>query len=328
MTEWVAITGSAGYIGSVLAKHCKERGYNVLGCDRVYKDDNRQKYVDVALQCEYQDPHFAVMCDRYNIKTVFHLGGSASVPLSVKEPFEFYSNNLGNTSTMLENLLKRGWADRKGQIVFSSTAAVYNLSTSHLKEDSPKGSPNPYGRSKLMAEQLFAELVEKGITSTVFRYFCVAGSYGDVGQPLNYPHIIPRIMDAAYNGPGELTIYGSNWDTPDGSAIRDYISVNDICRAHFHTAEYMNTHKGCHTFNMGTKKGTSVFEMIRTFEDVIGLDVPFDIGDPRPGDPAILLCDPSKFIEETGFVYEEDLSDMMKSAWDWYIFKREDKNGI
>lgn len=328
MSNWVAITGSAGYIGSVLAKHCKQRGLNVLGCDKAYGEYAEQKYVDVALACEYQDPHFAVICERYNIKTVFHLGGSASVPLSVKDPFEFYTNNVGNTSAMLDNFLKRGWQERKGQIVFSSTAAVYDLSESHLKEDSPKKSPNPYGRSKFMAEQLFAELVSKGISSTVFRYFCVAGSYGDVGQPIDYPHIIPRIMDAAYDGPGNLTVFGSNWDTEDGSAIRDYISVNDICRAHFHAAKYMDTHHGCHTFNMGSMRGTSVFEMIETFEDVIGLDVPYDIGEARQGDPAILLCDPSKFIEETGFEYEEKLEDMIKQAWEWYIFNKEDKHGI
>jgi UDP-glucose 4-epimerase len=323
MADWIAITGSAGYIGSVLAKHCKDRGYNVLGCDRAYKPGDKQQYVDLPLACGYEDPHFAVICERYNIRTVFHLGGSASVPLSVEDPFEFYQNNVGNTSAMLRNLLKHGWAERDGHIVFSSTAAVYDPSTSYLTESSPKASPNPYGRSKFLAEIVLGELYEKGITSTVFRYFCVAGSYGDVGQPLNYPHIIPRIMEAAYTG-NPLTVYGMEWDTPDGTAVRDYISVNDICKAHFHAVDYMKTNKGHHTFNMGTMRGTSVLELIKTFEDVIGIDVPYDIGNPRPGDPAILLCNPSKFIEETGFEYDEILEDMIKAAWDWYVYKKEE----
>lgn len=326
MTEWVAITGSAGYIGSVLAKHCKERGYNVLGCDIQYDINHRsdQKYIDIPLACAYQDEHFATLCERHNIKTIFHLGGSASVPLSSKIPFHFYHNNAGNTAKMIDNLLAHGWKEREGIIVFSSTSSVYQENTTHKDETALIGSPNPYGRSKYMAEQIIEEVYNLfGIPSVIFRYFCVAGAYGDVGQPITYPHMIPRIMDAAYTGE-PLKLFGHDWPTPDGSSIRDFISVNDICRAHFHAADYLRSNPGVHRFNMGTRDGISMLDLIKKFEDNINVDVPYDIADRRVGDPAILLCDPSKFVRETGFVYEEDLDVMLRSAWDWYCYNKEE----
>ena len=331
MTEWIAITGSAGYIGSVLAKHCKELGYNVLGCDIQYSKEfpNHQPYVDLPLPCAYEDPHFATICERYDVAKVFHLGGSASVPMSAEIPFHFYHNNAGNTAKMLHNLVQSGWKERGGSIIFSSTSSVYQENTTHKDETAPIGSPNAYGRSKYMAEQIIEDAYNMfGIPSVIFRYFCVAGAYHDVGQPLHYPHIIPRIMDAAYTGE-PLKLFGQDWPTPDGSSVRDFISVNDICRAHLHAARYLKTNPGVHRFNMGTKDGISMLDLIQRFEDNIGPDVPYVISDRRIGDPAILLCDPSKFVRETGFVYEENLTDMLRSAWDWYCYKKEEKkNGV
>lgn len=330
--EWVAITGSAGYIGSVLAKHCKKQGYNVLGCDMVYSTTpkSKQNYIDEIVACRYEDPMFAVMCAHYKISKIFHLGGSASVPLSAKIPFHFYYNNVGNTAKMLHHLIDNGWHTRNNPIIiFSSTSSVYQENTTHKDETAPIGSPNAYGRSKFTTEYLFKELLDfYNIPSVVFRYFCVAGGYGDVGQPLHYPHIIPRIMDAAYSGK-PFTLFGCDWPTPDNSSIRDFISVNDICRAHFHAADYaVGKDPAVHKFNMGTKDGISMLDLIHKFEDTVGTNVPYVVGERRTGDPAILLCDPSRFIKETGFVYNETLEDMLVSAWDWYNFKKEENNGV
>jgi UDP-glucose 4-epimerase len=129
-------------------------------------------------------------------------------------------------------------------------------------------------------------------------------------------------MDAAYTG-NPLQLYGCDWPTKDGSAIRDFISVNDISRAHFHAADYaLSNRPAVHIFNMGTRNGITMLDLIRTFEDVIGTCVPYEVIGRRTGDPAILLCDPSKFIADTGFVYKDTLEDMLRSAWDWYVFKK------
>lgn len=334
MSEWVAVTGAAGYIGSVIAKHCKQRGYNVLGCDNAWgrspflKKEDITPYIDDFVGCGYEDPHFAVMCAHYKVSKIFHLGGSASVPLSSQIPFFFYHNNAGNTAKMLHHLIDNHWHERNGVIVYSSTSSVYQENDLHKTEDFPIGSPNPYGRSKFSTEGILEELYRLyKVPTVIFRYFCVAGALGDVGQPLHYPHIIPRIMDAAYSGE-PLTIFGADWPTPDGSSIRDFISVNDICRAHFHAAEYALENPGTYRFNMGTKQGISIFNLIKRFEELHNIDVPFKIGERRIGDPAILLCNPDKFIDDTGFMYSESLNDMLISAWDYYCAKKEKSNAV
>lgn len=332
--EYVAITGSAGYIGSVLAKHCKERGYNVLGVDIAYGSSgsniyyNKFPYVDVAVGCCISSLDFSMLCQHYKVSKVFHLAASADVALSQKLPFYFYKNNVGNTSAMLHNLLNSGWLKRNPQIVYSSTAAVYKETNAPIKETWYKGSPNAYGRSKLASEELFYELYELfDVPSAIFRYFNVAGALGDVGDRLTTNHVIPVLCKAAYHG---LTfqLYGDNYLTTDGTCVRDYIDVNDVCRAHFTASAYIESTPGVQTFNLGTMHGVSVMELIRKFEDVVGIDLKYEIIEKRPGDPGFLVADPTKFINDTGFEYSSNLELMIKSAWEYYCSKQEEKNAI
>lgn len=334
MSEWIAVTGAAGYIGSVIAKHCKQRGFKVLGVDKAWgrsppmRREEVSPYIDQYLGCGYEDVDFAVMCAHHKISKIFHLGGSASVPLSSQIPFFFYHNNAGNTAKMLHHLIENGWHERNGVLLYSSTSSVYEENDEHKTEDYPIGSPNPYGRSKYTTETILEELFNLyKIPTVIFRYFCVAGALEDVGQPLHYPHIIPRIMDAAYTGE-PLTIFGADWPTEDGFSIRDFISVNDICRAHFHAAEYAQANPGVHRFNMGTKNGISILSLIKRFEELHKIDVPYIIGERRIGDPAILLCNPDKFIEQTGFDYADSLDEMLISAWDYYCKMKEKTNAV
>jgi len=332
--EYIAITGAAGYIGSVLAKHCKERGYGVIGVDYKYGSAgtnihyNKFPNVDVALGACISSHDFASLCQHYQVRKVFHLAASADVELSQRLPFHFYENNVGNTAAMLHNLINTGWLDRHPQIIYSSTAAVYKESSHPVSEYSDKGSPNAYGRSKLQSEDLFVEVFNFfRVPSVTFRYFNVAGSRGDTGDHLQSHHIIPVLCKSAYSGT-RFKIFGDDYPTIDGTCVRDYIDVNDVCRAHFTACEYLYSTPGRHIFNLGTQNGTSILELIRKFEDVVSIDLNYDICKRRNGDPAFLVADPNKFINETGFQYSSNLQLMIKSAWEYYCLKQEDKNGI
>lgn len=334
ISKWVAITGSNGYIGSVLAKHCKEKGYKVLGVDYTYGSTqgniyyNKYPYVDVAIGCKISDMTFANMCLTYKIQEVYHLAASADVKQSQELPFHFYHNNIGETAQMLHNLQATEWTKRGGKIVYSSSAAVYKEKNTPVSEDDEKCSPNAYGDSKLISEQLFHKLFEYfKVPSVIFRYFNVAGARDDVGDRLNTSHIIPIMCKAAYDGTS-FNLYGTDYSTPDGTAVRDYIDVNDVCRAHFAAVEHMEANPGVHTYNLGTRTGTSLMNLVRKFEDVVKIDLNYNVSDRRPGDPGYLVANPNKFVDETGFDYSSNLESMIQSSWNYYCKKREEKNGI
>jgi UDP-glucose 4-epimerase len=332
--EYVAITGSAGYIGSVLAKHCKELGYGVIGIDlkydiseeRVYH--SKYPYVDIAIGACISNTLFSAICNEYKVSKIFHLAASADVELSQRIPFHFYQNNVGNTSHMLHNLVNTDWITRSPQVIYSSTAAVYKEHIMPVVEISEKGSPNAYGRSKLASEYLLKELFDfYQIPSVTFRYFNVAGARGDVGDNLHTNHIIPILCKSAISGK-PFKLFGIDYSTVDGTCVRDYVDVNDIARAHIHASEYLNTNRGNFTFNLGTKTGTSLLQLIRIFEDTVGVDLVYQISDRRDGDPAFLVANPSLFIEETKFQYTSDLNTIIESTWNYYNFLNEANNGI
>lgn len=331
---WVAITGSRGYIGSVLAKHCKEQGFKVLGVDYAYGSTqsniyyNKFPYVDVAMGCKISDMMFANMCLTYGIRDIFHLAAAADVKQSQELPFHFYHNNVGETAKMLHNLQNTGWVKRKGRIVYSSTAAVYKERSIPVVEEDEKISPNAYGDSKLVSERLFDRLYEHfGIPSVIFRYFNVAGARQDVGDRLNTTHIIPIMCKSAYEGT-PFNFYGHDFDTPDRTAVRDYVDVNDVCRAHFTAINHLESTPGVHIYNLGTKSGTSLLNLVQRFEDIVKIDLKYNMCDRRPGDPGYLVANPDKFITETGFEYSSNLESMIDSSWNYYCMKREEKNAI
>ena len=325
--HWVAITGSKGYIGAILAKHCKMLGYSVLGVDHEYTNLDQPAYVDRVLDCCISDIKFAEACKELNISTVFHLAASADVKLSQEMPFLFYYNNVGNTARMLHNLTQSGWVERNGKIVFSSTAAVYKEISKPVLENSPKGSPNEYGKSKLMCEKLIQKLFSfYKIPSVTFRYFNVAGANKDLGDRIDTSHIIPILCKSAYSGK-PFSLYGSDYETKDGTAVRDYLDVNDVCRAHFTAIEYLNSNPGAHIFNLGTKQGTTLNELITKFEDVVKIDLTYALAPRRPGDPGFLVANPDKFINDTGFQYQGNIESIISSSWEFYCY-REDKNGF
>ena len=300
----VAVTGSEGYIGSVLCKLLQEAGSNVFRCD-LTPFNHPQGWVG-----SFDDDDFVYKIICNNVQTIFHLAATSLVGPDAKDPLLYMWNNSARTTNLLHKLVIRGW---KGHIIFASTAAVYQGSIFELPltEKDKTGDPSSvYGRSKLRCEDILNMCSEHyGIKVTTFRFFNVAGAYNDAGEELFDTHLISRICWAALtNNP--VTVYGNDYPTRDGTCIRDYVDVRDICRAQMFAAQ----NKIYGTYNLGTKHGLSVLEMIDNFNQYTNNKVKFIIGDRRPGDLHHLTADPSLF-KSHGFEYKFNLEQTTVSSW-------------
>lgn len=310
----VAVTGSHGYIGSVLRKTLTELGHDVYACDNKPLISNLN-YLKTIATCSFDDDQYVSMVVMYGCKTIFHLAASSLLGPSATDPLLYYQNNTARTINLIKKLADRGW---KGRIVFSSTAAVYgDQLTGVVTENSPLQPCNFYGKSKLACEEILSVAHMYGIDVTIFRYFNVAGAYDDMGQESGEPHLITRICNAAA-GRNPLTVYGDDYPTEDGTCIRDYVHVRDICNAQIYAMD--NQING--TFNLGTFTGTSVKEIISGFIDVNRINVEYEIGKRREGDPTTLIAYPYEYTT-TGFKYKHSqLDNILQSAWEYF------KNGI
>ena len=316
----VLVTGSQGYIGSVMCKLLKEQGVEyVEGCDLVNRGNN--PYASTWI-LDAADPLVADRIVNSGITHIFHFAASAAIADSVTRPALFYHNNVGTTTKLLDNLVQRGW---KGTFIFSSTSSVYGNHKEPVTEDSGLFPANPYGVSKHMTEIAIKDICSKaGIDVVMFRYFNVAGAWDDVGDHSDAEHIIPKICHAAYHEK-DFTINGREYNTRDGTCIRDYTHVVDICRAHLHASEYLKSNTGIHTFNLGTSKGTSNLEMVEAFHRFACKPFKVKFGENRPGDPAQLVCNARKF-DDTGFKYtHSSLEQIITSQWMWYQKQMEKK---
>lgn len=319
------VTGAYGYIGTVLSKVLKAEGYHVIGIDTdpAATDDwlfrgNRTKYCDEFLVDSFASDAGLHALSEYPDATVFHLAANSLLGPSAYEPLTYFENNTANTLKLLQHLRPTN------RLVFASTAAVYAVTERQpIKESSKIGPPNNYGLSKLWCEQMIDAYHTLGhIKATSFRFFNVIGADGDVGQQAGTPHIISQLCQAA-SGIKPFQLYSADYPTQDGTCVRDYFSVIDVARALIHADKYMETldKDSCHfKFNLGTKSGFSVNEIITAFEEVIGRDIDVETVGRRVGDPPLLVADPSKFIKKTKFQYKhsESLHDMIRGAWEYY----------
>jgi len=294
----------------------KELGIFCIGVDNNYQHQAIDLIVDDYLSVNVSDPLVAQLVIDNDITHIFHFAASAAIADSVRNPALYYWNNLGETTKMLGHLHQAGW---KGNFIFSSTAAVFGERDTKVSEDQDKTPCNPYGQSKLMCEQAIDDICNKaGISTVIFRYFNVAGAFNSAGDHLDCDHILPKICSAIYNKK-QFTINGNQYPTRDGTCIRDYVHVMDICRAHLHASDYIKDKKGVYTFNLGSGEGFTNKEIVEAFQEYTGEDFNWDYGPKRPGDPAFLVADNTKFMEQTGFEYKHtDLEKMVKSAWEWY----------
>lgn len=312
----VAVTGSHGYIGSVLRKMLDERGLNVHCCDnRVDYNQNTNKdyrdYVYDMYTCSFDDDEFVSNIIRHDINTIYHLAATSLVGPDLTDPMLYYWNNTGNTINFVRKLIARGW---DGHIVFSSTAAVYESKDRPLLETSDTKPLSAYGISKLQCEHVLNSAHRYGINTTSFRFFNVAGAYDEMGEEHEDTHLVSRLCVSALSGT-PLVVYGADYPTADGTCIRDYVDVRDICRAQIHASDQ----RVFGTYNLGTKTGTSVKEMIDLFNKHTLNDVKYNIGERRFGDAAYLTADPSKF-ESTGFKYNYDTIDVITSSWEYFNY--------
>ena len=315
------ITGSRGYIGSTLAKTFVKKGIMPVGVDKEIRPNDASIY-GLYYQAAFEDPYVAEMIMDMGIDTICHLAADASVPDSVLNPGKYYHNNVSALITFANSLVQWGW---KGKFIFSSSAAVYSDSSVPVTESSDVLPCNPYGQTKLIGEHALRDIFRlSAIELICFRYFNVAGAWDDVGDHSDSSHVIQRMCDATYNS-DTFKIFGKDLNTPDGTCIRDFIHVRDVCDAHLHVAKCYST-PGSISYNLGTGNGISVYQLLEEFNNIV-LDprmVSWEYDNPRIGDPIFLVADGSRFTSETGYTYKHsNIKNIIQSSWDYFI---RDKN--
>lgn len=322
MKSVAIVTGSFGYIGSVLTKVLHESNYYVVGIDRNPEagqcwthNKTRTKYCDDFLCDDFASEKALHILKEYPNATIFHLAADSLLGPSAYDPLSYYENNTAKTLKLIQNLKPTH------KFIFASTAAVYAETDKVVTESSEIDPPNNYGRSKLWCEQIIDSCYEiLKLKAVSFRFFNVIGAYGNMGQLPNTPHIINKLCDKAIHKDSPFVITGDDYDTRDGTCVRDYLHVVDVCRALIHADNFLTDKDPCSLkFNLGTKHGTTVKEIVDLF---VGLcaHVEYRVGERRIGDPAYLVANPNKFIKTTGFKYQHksnNLDLMIKSHWSY-----------
>lgn len=317
----ILVCGGAGYIGSHVNKQLNREGYETVVLDNlVYGHREAVKWG----QFEQGDLQNAEDIERvfrkYPIDVVFHFAAYAYVGESVTEPEKYYYNNVVNTLNLLQ-VMKKYCCNK---IIFSSTCATYGEpETVPITENMPQKPINPYGATKLMVERIFKDYdAAYGLKFAVLRYFNAAGADpdGEIGENHDpETHIIPLVLDAASGRRNDIKVFGTDYDTADGSCIRDYIHVYDLATAHLLALHYLEQGNESNFFNLGNTLGTSVLEVIESVKRVTGKEFKVTCTDRRAGDPAILVGSSKKAQEILGWkpIYE-DIDTIVKHAWAWH----------
>jgi UDP-glucose 4-epimerase len=316
----ILVTGGAGYIGSHVVKALGEKGYNVLTYDNLSTGNKWAVLHGELVVADLADrDRLKDVIKRFKPDAVMHFAASIIVNESVKDPLKYYRNNTINTINLLEVMIRGNIKN----LIFSSTAAVYGIpETIPVKENEPMNPINPYGSSKMMTEVILKDIAKSDNFSYIsLRYFNVAGADRDakIGQAYKEStHLITRALKAAKGELERLDIFGTDYPTPDGTCIRDYIHVDDLADAHIYALEYLLENKKSDVFNCGYGKGYSVKEVIDTAKKVTGIDFPVKEADRREGDPPILVADCSKIKDILNWRPQyDDLEYIIRTAWHW-----------
>lgn len=325
----ILVTGGAGYIGSHTVVELVAAGYEAIIVDDLSNGSvqvlDRLKSITGREISFYQgsvaDKGFMNrVFEENHIDAVIHFAAYKAVGESVQEPLKYYENNVGGTIALLE-VMKENKVDH---IIFSSSATVYGMNNiSPLTEDLPTSATNPYGYTKLMMEQILTDLARahSDWSVTNLRYFNPIGAHesGMIGEaPNGIPNnLMPYITQVAVGKLQELSVFGNDYDTHDGTGVRDYIHVVDLAKGHVLALKHNLENKGVAVFNLGTGIGYSVLDMVKAFENVNGVKIPYTIKDRRPGDVATCYADASKANDILGWKAEKTLQDMMRDSWRW-----------
>ena len=326
----VLVTGGAGYIGSHTCLELLESGYGVVVVDNLVNSNPKslervQNLTGKALKFYEGDVRDEALMKKIfaenEIGCVIHFAGLKAVGESVSKPWEYYDNNLNSTLVLTKVMKEAGMKN----LIFSSSATVYTADNEMpLRETSRTGNcTNPYGWTKYMTEQILQGLAaaESDWSIALLRYFNPIGAHesGRIGEdPRGIPNnLMPYITQVAIGRRDHLSVFGNDYDTPDGTGVRDYIHVVDLAKGHVAAVKYVAEHHGCEVFNLGTGVGYSVLDMVHSFIDANRVPVPYEIVGRRPGDIATCYADPSKSAEVLGWKAERTLTDMCRDSWNW-----------
>ena len=319
MSQKLLITGGAGFIGSVLTAYLLDHGYEVVVLDDLSTGhskrlDSRASFIQASILDKA-----ALVEALVGVNTTIHCAAKSLVEESVSSPELYHQVNTEGTGVLLEAMKEAGVSN----IIFSSTAAVYGDSKIQPITESSEIKPvNPYGKSKIEAEQLISTFCNYGFAGITFRYFNVAGSYQSSSGQLhiedhkNETHLIPKILKNYINHKekSQIEIYGDKWPTKDGSCIRDYLHVVDLAHAHLLALDALVAGEN-RLFNLGSGSGYSVFEVINEIEKVVEGKLSRVITSNRPGDPAVLLADIDKARKELGWIPKANLNQIVFDSW-------------
>ena len=326
----ILVTGGAGFIGSHTVVELQNAGYDVVVLDNLSNSSEKslervEKITGKPVKFYKKD-----ILDREGLNEVFekedidsciHFAGLKAVGESVVKPWEYYENNIAGTLTLVDVMRKHGVKN----IIFSSSATVYgDPAIIPITEECPKGQcTNPYGWTKSMLEQILTDIqkADPEWNVVLLRYFNPIGAHksGLIGEnPNGIPNnLMPYITQVAVGKLKELGVFGNDYDTPDGTGVRDYIHVVDLATGHIKALEKLVTHPGLVTYNLGTGVGYSVLDIIKNFEKACGKEIPYKITPRRPGDIDMCYADPTKAKEELGWEATRSIDKMCEDAWRW-----------
>ena len=325
----ILVTGGAGYIGSHTCVELLENGFEVIVVDNLINssEESLRRVEDITgkslafHKVDLMDkPALKKVFDNADIEAAIHFAALKAVGESVEEPLMYYKNNIIGALVLFEVMQEAGVKD----IVFSSSATVYgDPPTMPIGEDSPLDPTSPYGYNKVMIERILHDLhvSDPGWNVSILRYFNPVGAHpsGKIGEdPNGIPNnLMPFVAQVAVRKLPEVKVFGDDYDTKDGTGVRDYIHVVDLARGHLKALDYLKSDPGVVIHNLGTGQGYTVFEMIKAFEKASGVEIPYKVVGRRSGDIAESYADPSKANKELGWTAEKGLDEMCADAWRW-----------
>lgn len=328
-TKNILVTGGAGYIGSHTCLELLEAGYEVVVVDNLVNSQKESLRRVEELTGKSITFYEADLRDHAGLKQIFqenaidsviHFAGLKAVGESVSQPLRYYENNINGTLVLCRVMAEHNVKN----IVFSSSATVYgDPATVPITEDFPLSATNPYGNSKLFIEHILKDLntSDSSWNVALLRYFNPVGAHasGRIGEsPNDIPNnLMPYVAQVAVGKLKELSVFGNDYPTPDGTGVRDYIHVVDLALGHIKAIEKLSENPGVVIYNLGTGRGFSVLDMVKAFELASGREVPYRIVDRRPGDIAICYADPAKAKRELDWEAERGIEEMCRDAWRW-----------
>jgi UDP-arabinose 4-epimerase len=315
------VTGGAGYIGSHVCKAAAKAGYLPVTFDNLVGGHRNAVRWGPLEKGDLRDgERVRAVLERWRPEAVIHLAGLIDTAASVADPSTYYLHNVGASHTLLDAMRHTG----ANGVIFSSSAAVYGEPDyTPIDEDHACAPVSPYGASKMMVERIMQDYAAAyGLNSVALRYFNAAGAdvEGEIGEA--HPtetHLIPLVLEAIAGRRKNIAVHGDDYDTRDGTCVRDYIHVGDLADAHILAVEFLRRRTGAHAFNLGSGEGATVREIVEEAGRIANRTVPLTIGPRRPGDPAVLLADPQRAIEQLNWKPRfSTLNTIISTAWSWH----------